>query len=83
VPGDVEKGFIFRCVWHRFPYEWSRGIERNTAVQLATLVGCIKQSAPLWEGWYRTAFSWRYLVWSSIYHAAAPPCESRIKAQPA
>lgn len=36
VSGDIEKRFILRCVCHRFPYEWSRGIERSAAFQLAT-----------------------------------------------
>jgi len=30
-------------------------------VQQVASVRCIKQSAPLWEGWYRTALSWRCL----------------------
>ncbi|QSZ09563.1 hypothetical protein J3P71_07345 [Rhizobium leguminosarum] len=61
VSGDVEKRFILWCVCHRFPYEWSRGIERSAAVQLATLVDASSNPRPYGKGWYRTAFSWKCL----------------------
>ncbi|MGO7207575.1 hypothetical protein ACCT30_41945, partial [Rhizobium ruizarguesonis] len=41
-------------------------------IQQAALVRCIKQSAPLWEGWYRTALSRVCLEFHISCSKAAP-----------
>ena len=80
VSGDVEKRFILRCVCHRFPYGWSRGIQRGAGS--AGHVGKMHQAirAPMGKAGIGQRLA-GVSVWSSIYHAAAPPYESRIKAR--